>query len=323
MSIVRRPRPACPGRVAGRVGALLLPAALLTAPLWPMATAAAAAITVNNGDPMAAQYYHSQAYGEIKDAAGNILAQGGRFANDSIPVGPAAESGSLGAGGSGLTYNTSATLDGFASARTFASADVSNAGAGYGYNVVGSQGSRTQASFSSAATPGRVEFNFDVSGTQSTPPYGITLGRLDFLARSFTPGAGSFFDVFGTDALHAVGAGSYTFTYVGSTASPLDILFYAAAGVVQQYGSVPAGASYSGFADFASTFNLMSINLFTADGLRIDDWTLTDLATNQVVFDEDGRVTAQVPEPATWALVPFALLALAGRGCTRRKAAAR
>jgi hypothetical protein len=279
--------------------------------------ATAAIIGINNGNPLGTQFYLSQAYGEIKDTTGNNeLAGSGRTVNDSVPVGPANESGSLSASGSGLTYNTRATLGGFASATAYASISVTNSVAGFGYNAVASQGSRTQGYFSSPQTPGRVVFNFEVSGSQSTP-YDLALGRLDFLARTLTPGS-SFFDVFGPDALAAVGAGNYSFTYIGSTADPLDILFYAAAAVVTQnpYGNVPGGVNFTAFADFASTFNLTSIELYEAGGQRITDWTLTDLATNQVVFDQDGRVTAQAPEPATIALLG---IGLAGLAFTRRR----
>jgi hypothetical protein len=279
--------------------------------------ATAAIIGINNGNPLGTQFYLSQAYGEIKDTTGNNeLAGSGRTVNDSVPVGPANESGSLSASGSGLTYNTRATLGGFASATAYASISVTNSVAGFGYNAVASQGSRTQGYFSSPQTPGRVVFNFAISGSQSTP-YNLALGRLDFLARTLTQSS-SYFDVFGPDALAAVGAGTYSFTYTGSTAEPLDILFYAAAGVVTQYpyGNVPGGVNFTAFADYSSTFNLTSIDLFDDAGQRITDWTLTDLATNQVVFDQDGRVTAQAPEPTTIALLGFGL---AGLAFTRRR----
>ena len=266
---------------------------------------------INNGNPNAASYYTSQAYGEIKNSSGNLLVDSGRFEDSSNPLGPASESNVLSASGSTLSFSTSARLDGFGLARAAASVSVTNAGANFGYNAVASQGYRTQAQFSSAATPGRVVFNFGLSGSQSTP-YGVALGRLDFLARSFTPGSGSFFDVFGGGALHAVGAGTYSFTYVGSTASPLDILFYAAAGVVIQDGAiVPAGSNFSAFANFANTFDLQSIDLFDVNDAAITDWTLSDLATNTVVFNQFGRVTAPVPEPTTYALMVLGLAVLA------------
>lgn len=259
----------------------------------------------------AATFYLSQTYGELKDANGNTLASSGRVENSGQPLGAANQGGTLSAVGSTLTYSASVRTDGFALARAAASVNVSNAGANFGYNAVASQGSRTQVSFASSLTPGRVVFNFGLTGSASSP-YGLALGRLDFLARPFQAGNGSFFDVFGSDALHAVGAGNSQFTYTGSTASPLDILFYAAAAVVIQDGAiVPAGANFSAFANFANTYDLKSIDLYTATGDTISDWTLTDEATRQVVFDQNGRVLAgAVPEPSSYALMGFGLVAL-------------
>ncbi len=278
--------------------------------------ASASIVFVGSGSPNAANFYLSQAYGEIKDAAGNLLASAGRIENLSTPPSAANQGAVLGASGSSLSFSAAASLGGFGLARAQATVSVSNAGANFGYNAVASQGYRTQTQFSSAATPGRVVFNFGLTGSESTP-YGLALGRLDFLARAFTPGAGSFFDVFGGDALHAVGAGRYSFTYTGSTAAPLDILFYAAAAVVIQDGAiVPGGANFSAFANFANTFDLDRIDLYDESDVAISDWTLVDLTTQQIVYNQDGRVaTPPIPEPSTYAmmLVGLAGLMLLGR----------
>lgn len=264
----------------------------------------AAVTSISQGDPNAAQYYSVQAYAEIKSASPNynILDEGGFRGDAGSALSPAHQSGSLSGGGSTLNYSAQSALTGFAQAKASVSMSVGNAIANGGYNTVASQGSRTQAFFISAATPGRADFNFTLSGNSSSP-YGLALGRLDFLAREFTPGNGSWFDVFGSSALHADTPGNYTFTYSGSLAGALDILFYAAAGVVIQDGAtVPGGADFTAFANFADTFDLVSIDLFDTQDQRITEWGLTDVASNQIVFDQDGRVQASVPEPGTLAL---------------------
>lgn len=261
-----------------------------------VAGAARAAInsTINASD-LDPHFYITQSYAEIKDPSDNLLDGGGYIDWENTNPPTANVSGTLHASGSSLAYTAFADLDAFGHARVSATANVTNTVANYGYNVVASRGSRTQAYFDSSATPGKVVFNFTISGTESTP-YGLALGRLDFLARTLTP-ASSYFDVFGSEALHAVGAGNYSFTYLGSTTQPLDILFYVAAAVVTQNEGVPGSTNFTAFADFANTFNLTSIDLFDTNDDPIEEWTLVDAVGDTPVFNQDGRIA--VPEPAS------------------------
>lgn len=289
----------------------------LSAALFACAGAAqAAVVSINNGDPNAAYYYGLQTYGEIKDNSGNNLQEGGLIQNGIAPIGPSNQNVPLSQSGSSLTSVTSASLSGFARAHTSASAQVSNASSTLGYTSIGSYGFRTQVQFNSAATPGRVVFNFNVSGSYSAPAGGA-LVRLDFLADGSS--SGNFFDVFGGSAMHAAGAGNFQFTYIGSTATPLDIMFYAAAGALiggnTGFPSATDGANFTTFADFSNTFDLTSIELYDQNDQLIPQWTLTDQSSNALVFDQNGRIEAAVPEPGTLAIlsVGLGLLAAARR----------
>ncbi len=196
-----------------------------------------------------------------------------------------------------------------------------------GYNAVASQGTRSQVQFHSYTDPGQVVFTFDVSGSENAP-YGTAFGRFDFLARPYVDGSGSFFDVF-TDpaAINETGPGTYTFTYTGPIADPLDVMFYSASGVLiglqdpASGGLPPDGASFMAFADYSNTVNLSLIELFTATGDPITEWSLEDVETGEVIFDQDGRVSA-VPAPGSLGLLATGVAGLAGTLRRRKKARA-
>jgi hypothetical protein len=301
--------------------AFALSTLVLSAPLQ------AAILNFNFGNPSAAQYYSAQAYAELKGAGDQLLDSGGELRSNSVPVGTASTGGSLASGGTSMAWNTFSALDGFGLARTSASIAVTNANNNNlvaGYNAVASHGQRTQVQFFSQTVPGQVIFTFNVSGTEGTP-YGTTLGRFDFLAKPYVPGSGSFFDVFLDPAATSwSGPGTYTYSYAGSIQAPLDLMFYAASGVLiglqdpNGRGLPPAGASFSAFADYANTFDLAEIALLDENGDPIPEWTLVDLASGQEVFNQDGRLTP-VPAPAAAWLMLGALAGLSRLG--RRTAA--
>jgi hypothetical protein len=272
--------------------------------------------------PLAAQYYSAQAYAELKNTSGEGLAGEGFTPSSSVPIATLAASGTLLSGGTSMGYSTFSAYDGFGYARASASIQVTNS-SGFigGYNAVASQGARTQVQLSAPVTPGRVEFTFAVTGNEFEP-YGTALGRLDFLVRPFAAGNGSFFDVFlDPDARKYDGTGTFTYTYTGSIAGPVDILFYSAAGVFvgvddpDSLGLPPVGSSFSLSSNYANTVNLREIAVFDEDGEPIPEWSLVDLATDEVVFTEAGRLTPVPVPPALWLLGG----ALAGLGIRARR----
>lgn len=259
--------------------------------------------------PQAAQYYGAQAYAELKNTSGDGLAEEGFTPSSSAPIATLSASGTLVSGGTSMGYSTFSAYDGFGFARTSASIQVTNS-SGFigGYNAVASQGARTQVQLSAPTTPGRVEFTFAVTGSESEP-VGTALGRLDFLVRPFAPGNGSFFDVFLDPAARKYdGTGTFTYDYTGSIAGPVDILFYSAAGVFvgvndpNSLGLPPVGSNFSLSSNYANTVNLTSIAVFDESGDPIPEWSLVDLATDEVVFTEAGRLAAVPAPPALWLL---------------------
>jgi hypothetical protein len=270
------------------------------------------------------RFYSSQAYAEIKNLAGdNNLVSGGQVRTGINPFGALNESGNISDSPTSLTYRAFAAPYGLGYARNAANFNLNNSSASHGaYNVVASTGNRTQVRFVGygIGTPNSIDFNFNISGTSSTP-YGTAGPRFDFLVRPYDPADGGLVDVFfDPDGLHTFNSGLFTYRYTGSIGQPLDVLFWSAAFVLTGKGdpnSLPfpsAGLSFTSYADYSSTFDLKSIDLFDDNNQLISEWSLVDDDTGQELFNQNGRVNSEAQVPGPLPVVGVA----AAFGCSRR-----
>lgn len=241
--------------------------------------------------------------------------------------------------GATVTASASTTPGGFFSTRNQASLSVTNAQADNGYYAIGGYGSHTTVQFFSPdALAQRAVFRWHVSGTESPPvPGGCTgtfdnchTSRLDFLATTNTDL--TFNDMFNeaNNAYKQYGPGDFSYNISGlPLGQPISLMYWTSAFVQVNPGVLEQGSSFSAFANYSNTYELMGIDLFDSNEALITNWTLTDLASNEVVFNQSGRVSGASPAPSTDVDVPepgtLALLGmgLAGIGLMRRRRSSR
>ena len=229
--------------------------------------------------------------------------------------------------------NSAANYRGFWSAGTHAQAAITNAypstaeEAPQGFYVLGGIGSHTKHRFVSpeSVTGPFSVFNWHVSGNSSTN-LGVAQSRLDF---AVTTGASGFGDLYNAavtpNLMTKFGPGSYSYNTAVAMDTPLDFLFWSSAFVEVKRSDLEgmSATDIFGTADFMSTFELDSIELYNQDGTRIETWSLIDETTGEAVFTEKGRVgnpTSAIPEPGTALLLVGGLLPLAGIRMRRRRA---
>jgi len=96
------------------------------------------------------------------------------------------------------------------------------------------------------------------------------------------------------------------------------LFYWSSASAQIDPGDVAAGADVELTANFSNTFELVDVELFDINDNPISGWTLEDLTTNTIVFDENGRTSAiiaapplgpAVPEPSSWVLLAIGLTA--------------
>lgn len=233
--------------------------------------------------------------------------------------------------GATITASASSIPGGFFTARNAASLSISNTADENGYYAIGGSGSRTSVQFfSDQALADRAVFKWNVTGSESpsdiatcNPDLSIfnncATARIDFLAT--VNQALNFSDLFdpANGALKEFGPGTYTYNIGGMPLNQVISLMYWTSAFVQLNASeTTAGGSFSKFANYSNTYELVDIDLFDINNVEITEWTMMDLATQRVVFNQDGQVRQDndVPEPATLTLFGFGLTAL---GLGRRK----
>jgi PEP-CTERM motif len=207
--------------------------------------------------------------------------------------------------GANITMQGSTIPHGFFAARNQVSLSVTNVQS-EGYQATTAQGSHTQVTF---FTPGTFAassvYHWSVTGTTgSTVPGANVNAGLSFLAGDF--GGADLTTMFSnTNTQTLIGPGTLNYTLPMLLNKPIDIYYYSGSyfETKKSQGAARLGGTLSGFSNFSSTYVLDSIELFDANGDRINNWTMEE--TNMpgvVLFDQNGRTAAAgavAPEPAT------------------------
>lgn len=229
--------------------------------------------------------------------------------------------------GASVSATIASNYRGFFSAGNYASLTVSNARSAAA-NATALHGSRTSVEFFTLGPqPVRSTFTWRVTGSGSAT-LGETSSALYFLAGRYEGQTytGALFGN-GNPTMTWLGSGTFTYNLPLLLDQPIDLFYLSNARylVSKDEADTVVGGTYTGTASYMNTHELVGIDLYDVNDNRIDNWTMTDRSTGQIVFNQNGRVAAAaVPEPGTLALIgpllPFGMLALGAVVTRRRKA---